>query len=106
MNGRLKAWVKDNYPASKADLFAMFMDRALALTVKQGEMADDQYAVLDVSICIRKPPIKSYCPSQLFIDGPSWRESIRHKVALLSQQLLSSWKTSPTHQKKLCIFAW
>ncbi len=39
MNGRLKAWVKDNYPASKADLFAIFMERALALTVKQGVMA-------------------------------------------------------------------
>ncbi len=39
MNGRLKAWVKDNYPASKADLFTMFMERALALTVKKGVMA-------------------------------------------------------------------
>lgn len=39
MNGRLKAWVKDHYPASKADLFAMFMERALALTVKRGAMA-------------------------------------------------------------------
>lgn len=39
MNGRLKTWVKDHYPASKADLFAMFMERALTLTVKQGAMA-------------------------------------------------------------------
>lgn len=39
MNGRLKTWVKDHYPASKADLFAMFMERALSLTVKQGAMA-------------------------------------------------------------------
>ncbi|MFK4752745.1 BREX-1 system adenine-specific DNA-methyltransferase PglX [Oceanobacter antarcticus] len=39
MNGRLKAWVKDHYPKSKADLFAMFMERALDLTVKQGSMA-------------------------------------------------------------------
>jgi len=39
MNGRLKTWVKDHYPASKADLFAMFMERALGLTVKQGAMA-------------------------------------------------------------------
>ncbi len=39
MNGRLKAWAQVNYPASKADLFAMFMERTLALTVKQGVMA-------------------------------------------------------------------
>jgi len=39
MNGRLKTWVKDQYPASKADLFAMFMERALSLTVKRGAMA-------------------------------------------------------------------
>lgn len=39
MNGRLKTWVKDHFPASKADLFAMFMERALSLTVKQGAMA-------------------------------------------------------------------
>jgi type II restriction/modification system DNA methylase subunit YeeA len=38
MNGRLKAWARDNYPTSKADLFAMFMERALNLTIKQGAM--------------------------------------------------------------------
>ena len=29
MNGRLGAWAKDNYPYSKSDLFAMFMERNL-----------------------------------------------------------------------------
>lgn len=36
MNGRLGAWVKDNYPDSKSDLFAMFIERNLDLVVKQG----------------------------------------------------------------------
>jgi len=36
LNGRLGAWAKDNYPDSKADLFAMFIERNLDLVAKQG----------------------------------------------------------------------
>jgi type II restriction/modification system DNA methylase subunit YeeA len=36
MNPRLAKWAKDNYPVSKADLFAMFMERDLALVIKKG----------------------------------------------------------------------
>ena len=36
MNGRLGAWVKDNYPNSKSDLFAMFIERNLELAIKKG----------------------------------------------------------------------
>jgi len=39
MNGRLGAWVKDNYPNSKSDLFAMFIERNLDLALKQGAVA-------------------------------------------------------------------
>ena len=39
MNGRLSAWVKDNYPASKSDLFAMFIERNLDLAQKHGAVA-------------------------------------------------------------------
>jgi type II restriction/modification system DNA methylase subunit YeeA len=39
MNGRLGAWVKDNYPDSKSDLFAMFIERNLDLSMKQGSVA-------------------------------------------------------------------
>ena len=39
MNGRLAAWVKDNYPNSKSDLFAMFMERNLVLAQKHGAVA-------------------------------------------------------------------
>jgi hypothetical protein len=31
MNGRLGAWAKENYPNSKSDLFAMFIERGFAL---------------------------------------------------------------------------
>ncbi|QSV44981.1 BREX-1 system adenine-specific DNA-methyltransferase PglX [Geobacter benzoatilyticus] len=39
MNGRLASWVKDNYPDSKADSFAMFIERNLDLTQRRGVVA-------------------------------------------------------------------
>jgi type II restriction/modification system DNA methylase subunit YeeA len=39
MNGRLGAWAKDNYPDSKSDLFAMFIDRGLEMVPKLGYSA-------------------------------------------------------------------
>ncbi|MCS0585331.1 BREX-1 system adenine-specific DNA-methyltransferase PglX [Massilia pinisoli] len=39
MNGRLNAWAKESYPNSKADLFAMFIERNLDLAVKGGTVA-------------------------------------------------------------------
>jgi len=36
MNARLKKWSADNYKASKSDLFAMFIERNLDLTIEQG----------------------------------------------------------------------
>lgn len=39
MNGRLGSWSKDSYPDAKSDLFAMFMERSLALALKQGMTA-------------------------------------------------------------------
>ena len=39
MNGRLGAWVKDNYPSSKSDLFAMFIERNCELARQGGMVA-------------------------------------------------------------------
>lgn len=39
MNVRLSAWAKENFPNSKSDLFAMFIERSLDLTVKGGSVA-------------------------------------------------------------------
>lgn len=39
MNPPLSAWAKQNYPNSKSDLFAMFIERNLDLTVKSGAVA-------------------------------------------------------------------
>lgn len=39
MNGRLSAWAKENYPNSKSDLFAMFIERNLALALAGGAVA-------------------------------------------------------------------
>jgi type II restriction/modification system DNA methylase subunit YeeA len=36
MNGRLGAWVNENYPDSKSDLFAAFIERGLDLLQKRG----------------------------------------------------------------------
>lgn len=39
MNGRMAAWAKDNYPESKSDLFAMFIERNLDLAIPKGYVA-------------------------------------------------------------------
>jgi hypothetical protein len=39
MNGRLGVWAKDNYPDSKSDLFAMFIERNLDLALPAGAVA-------------------------------------------------------------------
>ncbi|WP_442596648.1 BREX-1 system adenine-specific DNA-methyltransferase PglX [Parapusillimonas sp. JC17] len=39
MNPRLSAWAKQNYPNSKSDLFAMFIERGFDLTPKYGYSA-------------------------------------------------------------------
>lgn len=39
MNSALKNWAKVNYPNSKSDLYAMFMERALELCMQAGSMA-------------------------------------------------------------------
>lgn len=39
MNPSLAAWVKENYPDSKSDLFAMFIERNLDLAQKHGAVA-------------------------------------------------------------------
>jgi hypothetical protein len=36
MNSRMSKWAKDNYPDSKSDLFAMFMERNLKLLLRSG----------------------------------------------------------------------
>ncbi|MDM8516544.1 BREX-1 system adenine-specific DNA-methyltransferase PglX [Desulfobacterales bacterium HSG16] len=38
MNGRLGAWVKANYPDSKSDLFAVFIERNMDLVQQQGSV--------------------------------------------------------------------
>lgn len=39
MNSQLAAYAKETYPTSKADLFAMFIERSLALVVERGFVA-------------------------------------------------------------------
>lgn len=39
MNARLVAWAKENYPSSKSDLFAMFIERNLDLAMSSGAVA-------------------------------------------------------------------
>jgi hypothetical protein len=39
MNGRLGTWAKENYPKSKSDLFAMFIERNLDMAVTGGAVA-------------------------------------------------------------------
>jgi len=39
MNARLSTWARENYPNSKSDLFAMFMERNLELAIRGGSVA-------------------------------------------------------------------
>jgi len=39
MNGRLGVWTKENYPNSKSDLYAMFIERNLDLAIPAGAVA-------------------------------------------------------------------
>jgi type II restriction/modification system DNA methylase subunit YeeA len=39
LNGAMQGFAKENYPNSKSDLFAMFMERALSMTESRGMMA-------------------------------------------------------------------
>jgi len=39
MNGRLKTWAQDNFADSKADMFAMFIERGLEMVPKRGYSA-------------------------------------------------------------------
>lgn len=39
MNGRLSSWAKEKYPDSKSDLFAMFIERNLELSIRGGSVA-------------------------------------------------------------------
>lgn len=39
MNERLKTWIKDNYPNSKKDLFATFIERSIDLVIPRGVIA-------------------------------------------------------------------
>jgi type II restriction/modification system DNA methylase subunit YeeA len=39
MNGKLEGFAKEQYPNSKSDLFAMFMERALAMSIRRGMIA-------------------------------------------------------------------
>lgn len=39
MNARLSAWARQNYPNSRSDLFAMFIERNLDMSVKGGSVA-------------------------------------------------------------------
>jgi type II restriction/modification system DNA methylase subunit YeeA len=38
MNGRLGAWIKDNYPDTKSDLFAAFIERIIGMVPKGGSL--------------------------------------------------------------------
>ena len=46
----LKIFAKENYPNSKSDLFAIFMERAFKLLNPTGYNAQNKYASMDVSI--------------------------------------------------------
>jgi hypothetical protein len=83
MNARLGAWAKENYPDSKSDLFAMFMERCLSLTIKSGFMGTiNQHSWMFLSSYekLRKRMVKSHKIDTMLHLGPRAFDSIGGEV--------------------------
>jgi type II restriction/modification system DNA methylase subunit YeeA len=99
MNGRLRAWAKENYPDSKSDLFAMFMERTLKLTVKAGFMGMiNQHAWMFLSSYekLRKKILKSHMIDTMAHLGARAFDSIGGEVVQVTAFTLM--KSSLTKQ--------
>ena len=83
MNARLGAWAKENYPDSKSDLFAMFMERTLKLTIKTGFMGtinQHSWMFLNSYEKLRKKILKSHMIDTMAHLGARAFESIGGEV--------------------------
>ena len=83
MNGRLGVWAKENYPNSKSDLFAMFMERALAMTLDHGMIAMvtiQNWMFLSSFEDLRKNIIEGYRISSLLQIGYNSFPELNSKV--------------------------
>jgi len=83
MNARLSAWAKENYPDSKSDLFAMFMERCLNLTVKSGFMGtinQHSWMFLTSYEKLRKRMVKSHKIDTMLHLGSGAFDSIGGEV--------------------------
>ncbi len=83
MNARLGAWAKENYPDSKSDLFAMFMERCLHLTIRRGFMGTiNQHSWMFLSSYekLRKRMVKSHKIDTMLHLGPRAFDSIGGEV--------------------------
>jgi type II restriction/modification system DNA methylase subunit YeeA len=83
MNQGLAAYAKENYPDSKFDLFAMFMERTLKLTVKAGFMGtinQQSWMFLSSYEKLRKKVINHHKIDTMLHLGPRAFDSISGEV--------------------------
>jgi len=98
MNGRLGAWAKDNYPNSKSDLFAMFIERNFELTKPHGMVAMitmQSWMFLSSFENLRIKVIEGHSITGLTQIGYNSFPELNSKVALASAFIISM------HQKLL-----
>ena len=84
MNGRLGAWAKKNYPDSKSDLFAMFMERGFELVPKHGYSAMvtmQSWMFLSSYESLRLKLLKETCISTLIQIGYNSFPELNSKIA-------------------------
>ena len=97
MDALLAEFAKDEFPASKSDLFAMFIERVFGLAVRQGYVGDDHDAVVDVFVVVT-----SNCGGRhLWESITSWSHATsghearsRHRAMRLSARPHSSCRTA------------
>lgn len=91
MNSRLSTWVKENYPNSKSDLFAMFIERGLLLTKNRGFCAlitIQNWLFINSFETLRKSILKTCHFSTLVKIGFNSFPELNSKFALASACVL------------------
>lgn len=83
MNGRLKTYINDNYPISKSDLFAVFMEVTLNHTCRQGLMGminQHSWMFLSSYEKLREEVLKYYTIDGMLHLGPRTFEELSGEV--------------------------
>jgi len=100
MNGVLQDFAKSRYPDSKSDLFAMFMERALALSLKRGMMAMinmQSWMFLSSFEALRSKLLSNACLQSMAHLGPRAFDTIGGEVVSTTAFVFGNYNTAEQH---------